>query len=515
MPSPVLQSLEKSIAHPYEDIITLSRVEQLRMQAIEQTSAAHKAAFGQYLTPASIARFMSSLFTLDVQSGIRLLDAGAGQGILTAAFLDRWLEESEPGQAIHVCAFELDTFIQPHLTQTLNEYLYRASLQQRSLTIEALHEDFVEAATHILLSGEHGIFSHIILNPPYKKIASKSPERLLLRQVGLETVNLYSAFVGLAALLLKPDGELVAIIPRSFCNGPYYRPFRELLLHETSIRQIHLFETRNKAFQDDDILQENLILHLEKAPQLAHIRVSYSTDAGFGDYACHDIPYSQIIRPHDSERFIHIPLESNDEYASAHFDQLSTLRQLGLDVSTGPVVEFRLKPHLRKILTDDCVPLLYPAHFSNSHLQWPIQLAKKFNAIEYNHDTEKLLYPSGFYTVVRRFSAKEERKRLVASVVSPDVLQSRWIGFENHLNIFHMERQGISKALAYGLATWLNSTLIDNWFRRFSGHTQVNATDLRSLPYPSLNTLERLGEAIISLKDVSQSVIDSLIEVYV
>jgi adenine-specific DNA-methyltransferase len=42
---------------------------------------------------------------------------------------------------------------------------------------------------------------------------------------------------------------------------------------------------------------------------------------------------------------------------------------------------------------------------------------KNPNAIERNDDTEKWLYPTGCYCVVRRFSSKEERRRIVASVV--------------------------------------------------------------------------------------------------
>lgn len=59
----------------------------------------------------------------------------------------------------------------------------------------------------------------------------------------------------------------MAIIPRSFCNGPYYRPFREFVLKHAAIRHMHLFESRNKAFKDDDVLQENIIIWLERGGQ--------------------------------------------------------------------------------------------------------------------------------------------------------------------------------------------------------------------------------------------------------
>lgn len=509
-----LELLHSPLLIPPSDRITLAQVEKRRLQTALQTAAPHKAALGQYLTPAPIARFMASLFTLDVQAGIRLLDAGAGQGILTAALLDRWLEESEVGNEAYVCTYERDLSIRTNLDQTLNDYLLRATLMQRSLRLDSRYEDFIEDAAHLLLSGESGQFSHIILNPPYKKIQSKSPERLLLRQVGLETVNLYSAFVGLAVMLLQPGGELVAIIPRSFCNGPYYRPFRELLLRETAILHIHLFESRNKAFQGDAVLQENLILYLRKSLQTAQIRISTSSDPTFTDYVCREIPVSQVISPHDAEQFIHIPSQNTLENVTEVLDRYTTLAQTDLEVSTGPIVDFRLKSHLRKTFSDQCAPLLYPSHFSAGHMHWPLPNTKKYNAIEYNSDTQKWLFPKGFYTVVRRFSAKEERKRLVASVVSPEDLPSDWIGFENHLNVFHIGRQGISEELAYGLAAWLNSTALDNWFRRFSGHTQVNATDLRMLRYPSREILETIGAAAMSLKVVSQVIIDALIEPY-
>ena len=48
-------------------------------------------------------------------------------------------------------------------------------------------------------------YTHAILNPPYKKLNSDSVHRALIRKVGIETVNLYTAFVALSALLMRTE----------------------------------------------------------------------------------------------------------------------------------------------------------------------------------------------------------------------------------------------------------------------------------------------------------------------
>ena len=143
-------------------------------------------------------------------------------------------------------------------------------------------------------------------------------------------------------------------------------------------------------------------------------------------------------------------------------------------------------------LPDDA-PLLYPGHF-NDKTGWPKVGFKKPNAMARCPETMKWLYPNGHYVVVRRLSSKEEKRRVVAHYVQPENFPGRpYLGFENHLNVFHRRKQGLSPELARGLTLYLNSGFVDAFFRRFNGHTQVNATDLRALPYPSAEMLEELG----------------------
>ena len=449
---------------------------------------------------------MAGLFP-DSKEACRLLDAGAGIGSLSAAFLERWRSGELNFQGVELDAFEIDDALHPHLTQTFKNYN-----NSGDFIANIRGYDFILAATESISGGlfseSMGFYTHAILNPPYKKINSRSEHNLALRAVGIETVNLYSAFVALAVALVAPGGQIVAIIPRSFCNGPYYRPFRDFILGRAAIKHLHLFESRNKAFKDDDVLQENIIIQLEVGGQQGLVTVSTSTDDSFSDLATHDHQFNRIVFPDDSEQFIHVPTlaEKSVELCPVIHHSLS---ELGIKVSTGPVVDFRLKEHLRNMPEPGTVPLLYPGHFSSSATMWPQPEMKKPNAIRRNDETEKWLYPNGFYCVVRRFSSKEEKRRIVAGVIDPNLFDGvDVLGFENHLNLFHENKHGLPQELARGLAVFLNSAAVDENFRRFSGHTQVNATDLKQMKYPSRANLIELGEWAMQQSELTQRLID-------
>jgi adenine-specific DNA-methyltransferase len=459
---------------------------------------------GQYMTPATIATFMAEMFERPLPTSVRLLDAGAGRGALTAAFTARWIKEG--GKRLEAHAYEFDGEVVPVLQANL-----RALQGDARITTKLVLGDFIENAATMLRLQQGPRYTHAILNPPYKKINSSSPHRELLRLIGLETVNLYTGFVGLCLDLLEPGGKLVAIIPRSFCNGPYYKPFRAFMLRRAAIRHLHLFESRNKAFKEDAVLQENVIVSLERGAVQGDITISTSTDDTFSDFSERKYRFGQIVFSDDPESFIHIPTEELGQ----EFDGLGTfrftLRDIGVNVSTGPVVDFRLRNWLRPMPEDGTVPLLYSGHFTGTGVEWPIATMKKPNAIYRNCETEKWLYPKGFYAVVRRFSSKEERRRIVSTIVDPNGLPGEVLGFENHLNVFHQSRRPLPEYIARGLSVFLNSTAVDKYFRRFNGHTQVNATDLRLMKYPDRESLVRLGIWAKKHPGLSQELIDQQI----
>lgn len=184
-------------------------------------------------------------------------------------------------------------------------------------------------------------------------------------------------------------------------------------------------------------------------------------------------------------------------------------------VSTGPVVDFRLKSSLSRCLGKDDVPLLYPHTVKAGRVIPPLpdspgygdtRVGKKPVAITVNEETRRWLISSARFVLIKRFSSKEEKRRLVAGVLDPKDFADGRIGIENHLNFFHRKRAGLPLAMAKGLCRFLNSSVADRYFRQFNGHTQVNATDLRAFRYPDAAGLEILGKA--KLDDGDQRAID-------
>lgn len=481
----------------------LDTADSVRREVAPRTAQTHKAEFGQFMTPSSVARFMASLFPPSSLQTCRLLDAGAGVGALSCAFLDRWVTGGFGFEFVEATAYEIDDNLRGHLAQHLAGY--------SRVTTRIIAGDFIDLATVEGLQ-DRG-YTHAILNPPYKKINNQSAHRLALRSVGIETVNLYSAFVALAVGEAAPGGQIVAIIPRSFCNGPYYRPFRNFILERAAIRHMHLFDSRSKAFKDDKVLQENIIIRLERGGQQGPVMVTTSTDDSFSDLITHEHPFDRIVFPDDPERFIHVPTTTEKSAIELSPAVRYSLADIGVKVSTGPVVDFRLKAHLRDMPEPGTVPMIYPGHLRMTGTVWPVPGFKKPNAIIRNDETEKWLYPNGFYCVVRRFSSKEEKRRVVASVVDPGAFGDHSVlGFENHMNLFHEDKHGLPDALARGLAVFLNTTAVDEHFRRFNGHTQVNATDLKLMKYPSRDALTELGKWAMQQGTLTQEQIDAKLE---
>ena len=492
----------------------IARTEQ-RRELVSNTLRGSRAHLGQFFTPSRAAGLIADLPRLPQTGELRFLDPGAGVGSLTTALIARILREA-PALRVEVVAVEIDPAVAPHLQETIADCRRVAAAAGTQVTATQLTGDLITEATGFgrQVGPLAAPFDIVIMNPPYRKLGAQSRERQALTADGIDCPNIYCTFLAIGVLALKPEGQLVAITPRSFANGPYFGAFRRFFLAETAIDHLHVFESRSTVFADSGVLQENIVFSATRSGQ--HGEVTLSASRGHTDQATmRAVPYSAIVTPGDPNQFIHIPAGDDDALAAETFMSLQCkLGDLDLQVSTGKVVDFRAKDHLRDQPADGSVPLIYPGNLRHGQVQWPLPI-RKAQALINCAETRKLMLPGERYVLVKRFSSKEERRRVVAAIYDPEEISADEVGFENHLNVFHHRERGLEESFARGLCLWLNSSVVDAFFRIFSGHTQVNATDLRSLRYPSGEQLIRLGEALGRGSWPDQEKTDSLVALHV
>jgi adenine-specific DNA-methyltransferase len=473
---------------------------------------------GQFFTPFKTAELLASSFSpLESAAEIRLLDSGAGAGVLTSSFIDWVLLQPKKPSSVSVTTVEFDEQVIPLLQATLDSCAKRMEAGGIKFTADIHNLDFVRLASDQIELGQvktlRADFTHAILNPPYKKIATDSEERKLLSKVGIEVSNIYAGFVALAVKLLQENGELVAITPRSFCNGPYFKPFRELLVNSTVFRSFHVVASRDKAFAHDAVLQENIVFSIQKTQtKPSCVQICTSDRATRINEVCHEVPYSTVVSPSDTDLVLHLPVDQDGINAMDTITSMpQALSDLGIQVSTGPVVDFRLKEYLKADLVEGAVPLIFPTHFTKGGVEWPKD-GKKPNAIYVHEDSMPYLVKRGTYVLVKRFSSKEEKKRITARVLEGEDFLQESIGLENHLNYYHQKGKPLDTDFAFGLAAYLNWSVVDTYFRQFNGHTQVNASDLRMLRYPKAETLCKIGADVRKQADrFEQSTLDCLL----
>lgn len=441
----------------------LMTAERTRSHVVASTKETTRADYSQYLTPFQTAKLAASMFS-DYVDGqmLRCLDLGAGTGILSVALAERY------GGRMSVDCIEID----PNLAAICDGELAR---------LEVRHRVFVGDA--LLAPIEPG-YDRVILNPPYKKMAAGDA-----RQAGLPTrsPNLYSAFMMVALWALAPGGECVAIVPRSWTNGQYFQQFRMWAFSNCSLDAMHIYGSRTEIFSDTNVLQETMLVRFSKRPQVPTIRVSES-QVKDSEPIVHEYAFNELVGA-DGDLAVRVTPAGRGS-----LDGMVALKASGLCASTGKVVDFRSREVLRREFEPGLNRLIYAKNFTQDGFEHPIDDYKP-QWIDCSSDKfTKQLIPEGSYVVVKRFSSKEEVRRVKAYVLDLDEPEA----LENHLNYIHAgtprRTVPLDPTLARGLALWLSSTGVDAWFRARSGSTQVNASDLNATPVPSAKQLVELGE---------------------
>lgn len=473
---------------------------------------------GQYFTPAKIAEFMASMLETPNSVTIKLLDPGAGSGVLTSAAVKELVSRKDCPKQIESHLYEIDGELIETLKQSMRHLQSWATQKKINFKYKISNEDFVLSNSHVL-STQSSLFSNndeefdiIISNPPYFKISKEDPRAVACQSIVYGQPNIYSLFMGVAAGCLKPDGQFIFITPRSFAAGNYFQALRQYLFSKISFQRFHLFESRMAAFDRDNVLQENVITLGKKTIHKPSDKIEITTSNGIADLAESKrivAPSSELI---DSSNVLCLPSTNNDLSILKQFRKWpDSLDTYGLKISTGPVVPFRATEFTQKSEGKTSVPLLWIQHVLPMKTQFPIDNFRKEQWIQNTAESRKLLVGNSNMILMRRFSPKEDFRRLTVAPYIGSHIEAEYLGLENHLNYIYKPSGQFSKKLVFGLSAFLNSKLFDSYFRITNGNTQVSATELRAATLPPQSKLEEVGTLILKTKEITHEAIDAVV----
>ena len=481
---------------------------------IDHMPKSQRKKYGQFFTSKETAIFMAGLFEIPTGSeALSILDPGAGSGILSIALLER-LQSFSAIKEIRLVCYEND----PNIMELLRTNLETAcSYSQQKISYKIISDNYIlsQSNDYNLTLGANlnpENFDFIIGNPPYMKIAKDTPEALAMPDVCYGAPNLYFLFASMSLFNLKDDGEMVYIIPRSWTSGAYFKRFRQKFLNEGALEHIHLFVSRDKVFEKESVLQETIIIKLKKThlkPKTITITTTQS-NADFSEKTIFEAPYSAVINGPDFYVYLVTNAEEVETLNSLNKWE-NTLPSIGLKIKTGLTVDFRNREALRDVAEDQSVPLFYSQHIQNGKVVFPVGKEHEYLVTE----QRGLLQPNKNYLFVKRFTAKEEHRRLQCGIYlakkHPEYSQ---ISTQNKIN-FIEGMCDLSECVVYGLYVLFNSTLYDCYYRILNGSTQVNSTEVNSMPVPSMDVIEAMGKELIAAHDMSEPVCDRILRGYV
>ncbi len=491
---------------------------------VTSTAQDDRRAIAQVFTPAPVARFMADRVS-HIGEEFHFIDAGAGVGVLAAAMCERIAALPKP-RRVTAELYETDPAVLPVLRETMKDCRKLLAERGHDLTVTLHDEDFVlrrplhpDAASLYAPPARTAYADAVLMNPPYAKLAKDSPQARAFAEIVHGQPNIYALFMAAAVELLRPQGELIAITPRSFCNGLYFREFRRWLLARMSLRHVHLFESRRATFKDSEVLQESVITVAVRQPrQAATVDVSSSHGADIEEAKPTSHAATTVIDDPSGACVIRLPAAASDlDIMRAVEAWSATFAERGLRISTGPVVSFRATRYLLDSADHpDAVPLLSIHNVRPFATVWPLEKGSKPVALRAVNGAAALVLPAQNYVLLRRFSAKEEHRRLTASPYLPTEMERRRpVALENHINYVTHNNRELAANEVHGLVAIFNSALLDRYFRILSGNTQVNATEIRTIPFPDLQTIARIGDQVALLNaadrvDIDAAVLDVL-----
>ena len=461
---------------------------------------------GRLFTKREQAALMARMAELPVRAEMRVLDPGAGTGILSAAAIEM-LAKRGGVERILLTAYETDPVFLPMLKDNLERIRKKCWHDYKIRVVSDVREEhYLLAPREDTLPG----YDIVLCNPPRELMLKGSPEHRAFRRICSGDTDLAFLFAARVAEELAEGGVAVLLLPVVLASSAYLEKLRRYLFERTALIGIHLFLKKATSENRLDEARKNMILALrrtEERPELIKITTSYG-ESGDIENVMH-VDYPTVVREDGKSLLL---LKSPDEAKVlslvARFP--ATLSSRGLRMRTGLTLESRYKELLRDKPEKGTVPLIHPNSIQLGQISFPHPGVKN----QYILGTEpSILQRNRNMLFIKRVPAKSDKKALFCGAyLASQLPRDPRISTHNKLNyIDYEDGREMDFNMVFGLFVVLNSSLYGKYYAIVSKSKQINATEFAALPLPSQTALRAMGAKLSMTRNFSERICDELL----
>lgn len=323
----------------------------------------------------------------------------------------------------------------------------------------------------------------VIANPPYGRMSMEDVCGNAWRRVAHSGhINKYALFAELCFRNAKPGGIVALVIPSSFRSGPLYDRMRQFIRSQGEVLTIGSIAGRDGVFLD--VAQDISVLIARKGKaHRSDVKVRFPI-IGTRSPATTVVAQALPTKPGDAW-----PLPPVDPETIGG----ATLADYGVTAKAGYFVWNRERARLvTELGRQDGFPLVWAKNVRAGEVCRPAgKRGAQMDFVTFLEASAAVVRTPA--AVMQRTTNDKQPRRLIAAMVDPAVVV-RWGGFvtENHTIVLTGDSP---KRLALAVKL-LNTSAVDQRYRRVSGTAAVSVTLLRQLDLPTPTAFSvALGEA--------------------